>query len=234
MVLMLLRQADLAKGGPCFAFLSSDSSPQGGLEYYIVLEDRVSRKAAAALVEATEAERSQWLKSGFLATSTLPVAILGSGSSSGAAKFEALAHAVVLDAMFEGQPTAISEYATSVVSFCSDFGAEASVAQLPNICVQELLKNNVENSGGLLALRNVISNNRFQPLDEGSGEIIEECSVVEDIVVQDHDTPTGPCYFGLLSSLMIPGVKHMFDNVQKELINCLHHYPTFSVAKNKS
>ena len=219
-----------------FIYLSADASPQGGLEYYVVLEDCISRRAAGALVEATDAEREQWIKAGFLSTTTLPVSVLGSGNASAASKFEALTHAVVLDAMHGGSPASVADYSSSTISFCSDFGTEAAISNLPHVSVQDVLKNNVKGSNGLLILKNEIASHRFQPVDDGLGEIIEDVEVVEDVIVHDpevHKTED-TSYFGMLGSLMVPGVKHMFDNVHKELIASLSYYPTFSATKTKN
>ena len=117
MLLMHLRQSEFGNSGvPCFIYLSSDASPQGSLEFYITLEDKVSRSSAALLVEATADERSRWVKAGHLRTTCLPVAILGSGKSNAPAKFEALTHSVILDSMSGGEPRNVSAYGNSVVS----------------------------------------------------------------------------------------------------------------------
>lgn len=237
LLLMHLRQCEFSRGVPTFIYLSADASPQGGLEYYIVLEDKISRQNAGAIVEATPEERDCWCKSDYLKTTTLPVSVLGSGNASAAAKFEALTHAVILDSMYGGNPANVTKYGESIISYCSDFGAEASIANLPSVCIQEFLKHNVVNSGGLLKLKGELSTDLFGSSYEEDGGIIEDVMVVEDAIVLDPQTvpePEPKCFFGMSSSLMIPGVKHMFDNVQKELLGVLQHFTTFSDTRQIS
>lgn len=53
-MLMLERQRQWAESlEGHFIFLSGDSSPQAGLEFFVVIEDRVRRADAALLPEAT-------------------------------------------------------------------------------------------------------------------------------------------------------------------------------------
>ena len=234
MLLMNLRQSEFAKGVPVFLYLSADASPQGGLEYFIVLEDRISCDNAALIVEATEEERNRWCKECHLKTTCLPIQILGSGKSSSAAKYEALASAVMLDAMWEGNPIHASKYGACVIGYCSDFGPEANVTGLPQFCIQDVLKQNVANSGGLLALKSEVSKQHLTAPIQDDGEIIEDVIILEpeDAIVQqpqDHG-PEPKSFFSLSSALMIPGVKHMFDNAHKELINVLKFYPTYAAT----
>ena len=232
LLLMRLRQCEFSRGVPTFIYLSADASPQGGLEYYIVLEDKISRQNAGGIVEATPEERMQWCKADYLKTTTLPVSVLGSGNASAAAKFEALTHSVILDSMYAGIPANVAKYGESIISYCSDFGAEASIANLPSVCIQEFLKHNVVNSGGLLKMKGDIATDCFDSTYDDDGGIIEDVMIMDDVLVWDPQNaatePEPKCYFGMLSSLMIPGVKHMFDNVQKELLGVLQYFTTFS------
>eukprot|EP00435_Cladocopium_sp_Y103_P014006 s47_g3.t1 len=221
---MNLRQSEFAKGVPVFLYLSADASPQGSLEYFIVLEDRVSCENAGLIVEATDEERMRWCKESYLRTTCLPIQILGSGKATSAAKFEALASAVMLDSMWEGNPTHASKYGSCVIGYCSDFGPEANVTSLPQFCIQDLLKQNVANSGGLLALRSEVSKQRFTAPLQDEGGIIEDVVILEpeDAIVQQPQDP-GPepkSFFSLSSALMIPGVatKLLSDREQKDLI----------------
>eukprot|EP00438_Fugacium_kawagutii_P003823 Skav230270 [mRNA] locus=scaffold3387:367919:369773:- [translate_table: standard] len=211
MLLMQLRQAEFGRGTlPSFLYISADASPQGSLEFYIVLEDKIHCDLAGAIVEATAQEREHWCNSSYIKTTTLPLSILGSGKATGAAKFEALTHAVVLDAMCEGDASSLSRYAANVISFCSDYGPEANLANLPCVCVQDVLSNNVSNSGGLLAFKSDIAKRHLEPVGHDQGIIEEDVIVMEDVVVSDPPPPPEPkCYFGMLSGLMIPGaLKH--------------------------
>lgn len=236
MMLMHLRQSEFGNNShPCFIYLSSDASPQGSLEFYITLEDKVSRSSAALLVEATANERAQWVKSGHLRTTCLPVAILGSGKSNAAAKFEALTHSVILDSMSGGDPRNVSAYGNSVVSFCSDFGTEAHISNMPSVSIQKILENNVSQSDGLLSCRGQVCNQRFGPIEQADDSIIADCCILEaqDMIVQDLPAAgvERDSFFGLQSSLMIPGAKHLMDNVQKDVLGALQHFTVFQDAR---
>lgn len=95
--------------GSHFCCLSVDSSPQQGYDYLLTLQDSCLREDAAKLMclieRASEAEHDDdpallayedFLSSGFLKTTTLPVGIIGSGKSSLADKFECLFHCIKL------------------------------------------------------------------------------------------------------------------------------------------
>ena len=236
MLLMHLRQSEFGNSGvPCFIYLSSDASPQGSLEFYITLEDKVSRSSAALLVEATADERSRWVKAGHLRTTCLPVAILGSGKSNAPAKFEALTHSVILDSMSGGEPRNVSAYGNSVVSFCSDFGTEAQISNMPSVSIQKILQKNITESSGLLTSRKQVCTQRFGEIQQADDSIIEDCCILEpqDMIVQELPEAGQECdsFFGLQSSLMIPGVKHMMDNVQKDILGALQHFSVFQDAR---
>lgn len=226
---MQLRQAEFGQGTlPSFVYVSADASPQGSLEFYIVLEDKIHCDLAGAIVEATPQERDHWCNSSYIRTTTLPLSILGSGKATAASKFEALTHAVILDAMSEGDACNVSRYASNIISFCSDYGPEANLANLPCICVQDVLKNNVSNSGGLLAFQSDVLKRHLEPVRQDQGIIEEDVMVIEDVVVMDPPEPPEPkCYFGMLAGLMVPGVKHMYDNIHRDVLGVLQYYSTF-------
>ena len=79
-----------------FTMLSTDSSPQGGLDYLMTLEDRVTREAAGNLMLAGADGSAilQWSRQQGVQTTQLPLAIVGSGNSKLPGKFEALFHQV--------------------------------------------------------------------------------------------------------------------------------------------
>ena len=52
--MMKCRAKDEADSQPYFAYVSPDSSPQGGHDYLLCLEERVARSKAALVVDATE------------------------------------------------------------------------------------------------------------------------------------------------------------------------------------
>ena len=241
MVLMCLRQlewnigcgdSDCPDSSGWFVYLSADASPQGSLEYFLVLEDRVSRKQAAAIVGATPEERDQWCTQEHLRTTTFPATILGSGRTSAASKFEALLHAVCLDTMHNGDPLQVMRYSESVVSYCSDYGAEANLSQIPKICIEEFLDSNISNSGGLLASRQSMAAQHLGAIQADASEVGGVITVDDDAALAPPPAPMPEqkSFFCLLSALLVPGVKHMFDNVRKELLHSLHHYGTFSDA----
>ena len=79
-----------------FVTLSTDSSPQGGLDYLMTLEDRVSRAAAGELIlaggDGDEVLRWASMEGGGVTTTQLPLALVGSGNSALPAKYEGLFH----------------------------------------------------------------------------------------------------------------------------------------------
>ena len=93
---MLARQEQLAASGSFFTMVSTDSSPQGGLDYLMSLEDRVSRESASQLMLAGAGREAleRWARDFGLQTSQLPLAIVASGNSNLAGKYEALFHQV--------------------------------------------------------------------------------------------------------------------------------------------
>lgn len=233
-----------------FIFLSADASPQGSLEFFIVLEDRISREHAGMIIEPTDQERELWCKSGFLETTPLPVTILGSGRASASSKFEALCHTVMLDAMKDGDPGHLTKYASSVIAYCSDYGPEANLVSIPNVCIQDLLQSNVSNSGGLLALREQLAADHLEPLQDDQTNIVADVILVDPSssnssssnggfvgsgsAARDVDSTGGNeerCHFGMAACIMVPGVKHMFDNIHREVLGALQHYTVFSATQ---
>ena len=236
MLLMQMRQQEWSgtfagATSDFFVYLSADASPQGSLEYFLVLEDRITREHAASIAGATPEERDQWCRAGYLKTTTLPPTILGSGKASAASKFEALTHAVILDTMCDADPGYVARYSQSVVSYCSDFGPESNLSYIPSLCIQDLLASNVKNSGGLLAMRGELASNHLQPLQDDCDELDEDVVIVAPAASSEAPAPEpseSKDYFGLSSALMIPGVKHLFDNCHKDLVSVLSYYPSFS------
>lgn len=125
MLLMSVRREQLASSSDqVFVMLSSDSSPQS-LDFLVTVEDRI--KNPGLVVDASPQELAQYSLSGNLQTSTLPPMVLGSGNSDTPAKFEALMRSVMLDCGHKRLPA----YGASVVGFCSDFGVESHLTQVP-------------------------------------------------------------------------------------------------------
>lgn len=108
--LALREQAGFRMPDEHFVYLSVDSSPQNGLDWLMTLQDVVRRSDAGKLMlllekrdqlgpldpDEGESELDQFLQSGFLKTSALPIGIVGSGKSDLASKFECLFHCIKL------------------------------------------------------------------------------------------------------------------------------------------
>ena len=77
-----------------FVMLSSDSSPQGGLDYFVTVEDRI--RNPGLIIDASAAEIAEWCLSDNLQTGVLPLSVVGSGNSDMSAKFETLMHSAML------------------------------------------------------------------------------------------------------------------------------------------
>lgn len=80
-----------------FIFLSSDSSPQGGLDYLLTIEDTIARSKAALCIDVSDSELATFSALGHLKLCVLPVSVIGSGNAALSAKFEALFNSVCLD-----------------------------------------------------------------------------------------------------------------------------------------
>ena len=91
---MLCRQQQFQNSSGFFVMLSADSSPQKGLDFLMPLEDRVTRHAAGDLMLAGADPKAilAWSRDQGIQTSQLPLAIVASGNSALAGKFEAPFH----------------------------------------------------------------------------------------------------------------------------------------------
>ena len=120
-------------------------------------------------------------------------------------------------------------------SFCSDFGTEAQISNMPSVSIQKILQKNITESSGLLTSRKQVCTQRFGEIQQADDSIIEDCCILEpqDMIVQELPEAGQECdsFFGLQSSLMIPGVKHMMDNVQKDILGALQHFSVFQDAR---
>ena len=104
-------------GANVWTVLSSDASPQGGLEYFVTLEDRITNPGL--LIDSSAEDIAEWSKSSNMQTSTLALCVIGSGNAGTAAKFEALLHSVMMD----------EHYLQSVLGYCSDYGVEGHLTE---------------------------------------------------------------------------------------------------------
>ena len=80
-----------------FYVLSSDSSPQGKLDFMMTLEDRISRIDAEELIacQGDIAKLEDWSSKSKIMTTQLPLGIIGSGNSVLGAKHECIFHQVL-------------------------------------------------------------------------------------------------------------------------------------------
>ncbi|CAJ1459940.1 unnamed protein product [Effrenium voratum] len=124
--LMLERQALFARmQQQLFVNLSADSSPQGGTDFQLTLEDLVERSRLRPGMGRRGGGGGDM--SGVLTTTVLPVATLAALNTDLAAKFEATFSSIKLDVGLGN----LRQYALSVIGFCSDFGTESGLADAP-------------------------------------------------------------------------------------------------------
>ncbi|CAJ1366636.1 unnamed protein product, partial [Effrenium voratum] len=214
-ILMAMRQRQWQEDPPVFVMISTDSSPQGGLDYIMSIEDRVTRAAAADLVAAADDEGrlDEWHAEDRVFTSQLPLAISGSGNSGLSGKYEALFHSVKLD--IGNKPSDLQRYSMgSCVSFTSDYGTESLFTEVPPLCVEDLLATARLHSGNVLATPPT-------PARPSAGSV-RLCLPDDD---DDDGAPglpgpgPGRCEpWTLAGSLMLPGLKHVFDNVSGDVL----------------
>ena len=195
---MLLRQESRCENS--WFFLSSDASAIRGKDYFMTLEDTVTRSHAAEIIDADTDTLESW---DHLNTCILPLALVGYGNANAASKAEALFHSIKLD-VGAGQEQ-LGNYSDSLVSFCSDFGTESQLAEIPALAVDDLLSSVWRKSDLLSA-----------PL---------QCEPD-----QDDDAVARVCEarnFDLSASLFVPGMKHILDNLTGDLLNALDHFDQF-------
>ena len=240
-LLMSLRQQHWVEqqrtGSGTYVYLSFDSSPQGGLDWFVTLEDRVSKDAASQVVgQVSPAQLSAWGQSGKICTATLPPVILGPGRTDLFSKFEALLHSVVLDT----GGSSVTEYSNNVVCICADYGTEAHMGKVPAASVEPVQRANVAHSGGLLrtGFHNPVMQRRGRQCEpapdfaqflalapESEDQVLAEQGHGQLVPVQAPSQS-----FFMNNALLVPGAKHILDNISKELLNKLHWYPNFAVS----
>lgn len=108
-------------------FLSSDSSPQGHVDFLMSIEDCVGHHRIAPCLSTSTDEVAAWSLSGAFKSSTLPVAVLGAGNTSLPAKWEAILRSICSDC--GGKAVQVKQYVGSILGYCSDLGTEFYVDQ---------------------------------------------------------------------------------------------------------
>eukprot|EP00438_Fugacium_kawagutii_P008672 Skav218415 [mRNA] locus=scaffold4660:8100:9778:- [translate_table: standard] len=165
------------------------------------MQDRISRTKAGQLVECGDDEEmlGWWCRSKPIKVSTLPLAIIGSGASHLSAKVESLFHSVKLDVSED--PAALQAYSESCVSFCSDFGTEFQIPEVPSSEISSLMTQAVKHSDGLLQVQN--PENQEEPLEDRKFT------------------------WSLNGSVVIPGQKHIMSNISGDLTQKMLHFKEF-------
>lgn len=119
---MRIRREQFKKSGRAFIYLSTDSSPQGGSDYLMTVEDMVLHDDAAGCMTCSEEDLAAWNIANTLRTNVLPLSVLGSGCSDVAGKFESLVYSINCDCC--GDPALLQRYLGNVIGYCTDFGTE--------------------------------------------------------------------------------------------------------------
>lgn len=82
-------------------------------------------------------------------------------------------------------------------------------------------------SKGLLTKRSSIEKDHCHYVDDG-----DDCEPLLQVQTGPAalDLPQQDRTFSISGSILIPGVKHMLDNIQQDVLSKLSWYPSFSVA----
>lgn len=198
------------------------------------MQDCISRKKAGQLMECGDDEEmlGWWCRSKPIKTSTLPLAIIGSGASHLSAKVESLFHSVKLDV--SDDPGTLQAYSESCVSFCSDFGTEFQIPEVPSLDIASLMTHAVQHSGGLLQLHNPENQAggliQLMPCDGDDNDTDEPERI--NIDADECDPKPQPLedrkfMWSLNGSLVIPGQKHIMSNISGDLTQKMLHFKDF-------
>jgi hypothetical protein len=222
-VMMLERRRSIEHAPDFFSYLSGDASPQGGREYLCVLEDIVSRE------EASRVFQPGYVVS--LETRALPPTVLGSGRCGLDRKFGSLVHALQLDV--SSKPECLSKYSQSVLAWLSDFGTEASMPEVPPVPIKVLQRDFVRQTEGLLRYQKFLADVPHSADHLSIGDANNESN--KDESEDAAESAEAPC-FSLASTLLIPGMKHVCDNIQSEVSKAMTWNSEFQagVSRGKS
>ena len=201
-LLMLLRRSSFMED-EFYTYLSSDASAIRGKDYFMTLEDRVPKSAVASIIDASITELEQWSDAGHVKQHVLPLALIGYGNASVAAKCEALFHAVKLDT---GSDVAVLQrYSSGLISFCSDLGSECKITDVPALSIGKLLASVWKTSGLLLEPLALAPDGQI--VEAGAGQVADD--------------------FGFGAACPVPGMKHLLDNLSSNMLKNLKFYPSF-------
>ena len=117
-----------------FIFLSSDSSPQGELDYLLTIEDTIARSKAALCIDVSDSELATF--------SALVLAMLRYQRS--------LKRFSTLCAWTMGIRVLVRRYFQSVVGYCSDYGTEWLFDEVPPLSWKAVCNGNISSSQNLL------------------------------------------------------------------------------------
>ena len=204
-----------------------------------MLEDRILRASAADVVGASKEQLERWSARDDphpLQTAILPLAVLGSGAMTVGAKLEAVAHGALLQCSHDGDPRPCQDYALSVVALCSDYGVEGHLSEVPSFDLKRMQLSNVKASKGALKIREDTPGSELLAVQDDDSSLVlrlddddepPRCGGPRD---SDEQGPDSPVHFGLNGSLLVPGIKHILNNIEEELVQKLAWYNTFEDA----
>ena len=201
-----------------FVMVSSDSSPQGGLDFFISVEDRV--RNPGMIIDASPAEIAEWCLSDNMQSAVLPLCIVGSGNADLSAKYEALLHSALLDV----GPDALSSYSRNIIGLCADYGVERHLTQAPPIDIQKVFHSRVANSRAWLQMHR----RGFLDLQLQQDDLQDGQQAASPLPLPGQQDEQSLGTFDLSRCLFGPGVKHMLDNIEQDLLHALDWYPVFS------
>jgi len=247
MLLCLQRQEAWARSGllqgNALIYLTADSSPQGGRDWLLVEEDTVCADEllrVAASIEGGDidpaADFARQLQGLIEVGRVLPPSIVGSGCTSVAHKTHSVLHQIKLEV--GAARDRLHAYCSSVVGWCSDFGVEASLADVPNIdldawlqeCISEvdtaLLETGCTSDGSLVMEHSGPDSSRSSPAGCGEG-LGSRSSLAGPASLSGTGSPStasGPINRLFPKALYVPGMKHLMDNLLKDILRQLPHY----------
>jgi hypothetical protein len=131
----------------------------------------------------------------------MPPMTLGSGITSIPQKFFTIAHSAKLDVSID--PRTLSAYSKSCLGFCCDFG-ESGVPRVPPISIKAMMQHGIDESKGLLIMK--------------PPNLVNDDTSLAAPAPQDEDFK-----FDLSNTLLIPGLKHISDNLEKDATRDLPH-----------